>query len=103
MKISIDTDAKTIELEAEATLTEIIEFLKNTFKNEEWKDYKLVGTKTVFQYYPYYPYYPYYSIEYKVEPFYSPNTTGVSPNTAGYSVTTVPDKNITYTVSNALN
>lgn len=51
MKITINTDQRTIELEEDVNLLELTELLEAAFE-EEWGEYRIVAKK---QYYPYIP------------------------------------------------
>ena len=61
MKLTIDTTAKTVELEDfEANLKDLLEVLKGLI-GKEWKDYKIRSKQPTYWYYPTYPTYPTYS------------------------------------------
>lgn len=56
MKITINTDQKTIELEEDVNLLELTELLEAAFE-EEWGEYRIIARKEI-SYVPYYPYNP---------------------------------------------
>ncbi|MFW5847675.1 MAG: hypothetical protein ACOCVF_02035 [bacterium] len=59
MKIQIDTENKTIRVDNNIPLGELIKTLKKLLPNGEWKEYELIKKVETYPYYiPYYPYYP---------------------------------------------
>jgi len=52
MKLTIDTEAKTIKLEEEITLDQLTKELKKMFL--DYKDYKIIPFEVKFHYYPTY-------------------------------------------------
>ena len=68
MKLTIDNEAKTLKIEGTANVEELYQFLRD---HPELKDYSLLGTETVINYYnypviqqpivPYYPSWPNYT------------------------------------------
>jgi len=71
MKITIDNIYKTIEIEGECSIEEFIQFIKQyDLKKDE---YKIIGTRTMWQYYPYYPVsIPYQNPVNPIDPTYEP-------------------------------
>lgn len=55
MKITIDEENKTIEIEGEVKISEFQLSLKAFFQDKNVNDYKLIGTKKITEYLPYYP------------------------------------------------
>lgn len=58
MKLKIDTENKTIEIEDQYSIKEIISELKKLFP-KDWQEYKLINSKVI-EYISYYPIYPQY-------------------------------------------
>lgn len=56
MKITIDDQSKTIEIEEDVNLNELFEFL--TERNIDFKEYSILRKKVEYLYYPTYPVYP---------------------------------------------
>ncbi len=54
MKITIDPTQKTVSLEGEATIEEIINLFYDRLTKEEIKEFKITPTGTQIHYYPYY-------------------------------------------------
>jgi hypothetical protein len=59
MRISIDTISKTIEVEQDVKLKDLIKNLKSMFPNREWEEFSLKTTTTI-QNWSYPIYYPTY-------------------------------------------
>ncbi len=73
MKITINTDQKTIELEEDVNLLELTELLEAAFE-EEWGEYRIIARKEI-SYVPYYPYNPCPCPPTPLVPYYT-TTTG---------------------------
>jgi hypothetical protein len=56
MKLTIDTDAKTITVDSDAPLGEVIGMLKKLMPDGEWMEYKIVAGEQGWAYVPYVPY-----------------------------------------------
>jgi hypothetical protein len=54
MKITIDPTQKTVSLEGEATIEEIINLFYDRLTKEEIKEFKITPTGTQIHYHPYY-------------------------------------------------
>lgn len=54
MKIKIDTENKTVLIEQDINLSELIKFMKKHFK-DDWKDYNIISMTYPIPYYPDYP------------------------------------------------
>lgn len=48
MKIKIDTENKTIQLEQSAKLTELFALIKKLFPNDEWKQYSIEAVTYIY-------------------------------------------------------
>lgn len=84
MKVTIDTEKKTIELLEEVSFGKLYQFLESLFPGGEWKEYELkrtVRVKVEKEYYPTYPFTtPFIPYVGQGEPFeitYEDNTGGV--------------------------
>lgn len=71
MKITINTDQRTIELEEDVNLLELTELLEAAFE-EEWGEYRIIAKK---HYIPEYPYIPCPCPPAPLVPYYT-TTTG---------------------------
>jgi len=81
MKIQIDTDAKTIKVENDILLIDFFEKIKNLLPNGLWKEFKLIGGKTVYWHYPNIVYT--YQYQYKQNDHYKP---WINYGTAGEAI-----------------
>ena len=71
MKIQLDTEQKTIKVEENVNLQELMAELKKRFPNGEWKEYQLTMGETIIGWpYPVYPH-PQYSFypQYPITPY----------------------------------
>jgi len=67
MKITIDSDNKTIQVHGTVPLKEFHKYMKD---HDELSDYSIIGTEIIYQYYPYSPIIPSFN-----SPIYNPSYT----------------------------
>ena len=92
MRISIDTISKTIEVEQDVKLKDLIKNLKSMFPNREWEEFSLKTTTTI-QNWSYPIYYPIYTEpapqkQWWESPWYcqSNNITNATPISESYNL-----------------
>lgn len=90
MKINLDTETKTIMVESEVSIEELLNTLKKFFPNEEWRDYKLVPKIHIVEKVKYEPIdisKPYINPFFPHEPYYGDNPFKITCNSSDCSNT----------------